>query len=77
MGFATRRHINWKNFWTCIAVAMSQFAFGYPGSIIGTTLGQPAFLEYMHLIDDEGNVTARANDLIGATSGVFHVFIFT
>lgn len=50
---------------------MGQVAFGYPSSIIGTTLGQPSFFLYMGLIAPEGNLTANANGLIGATSGVF------
>lgn len=51
---------------------MGQLAFGYPASIISTTLSQPAFLEYMKLVDTNG-LTANANQLIGATSGVFQV----
>jgi hypothetical protein len=51
---------------------MGQVAFGYPSSIIGTTLGQPAFLEYMGLVTATG-LSKNANGLIGATSGVFQV----
>lgn len=44
---------------------MGQVAFGYPSSIIGVTLAQPAFLLYMKLITPEGLLTANANGLIG------------
>jgi hypothetical protein len=52
---------------------MGQLAFGYPASIIGTTLGQPSFLLYMKLITPEGLLTSDADQLIGAMSGVFQV----
>lgn len=65
--------MKWRNFWICFFVSLGQVAFGYPSSIIGTTLGQPAFLLYMGLIDAEGNLAPNANNLIGATSGVFQV----
>ncbi len=68
-----KRKINWRNFWICFSISLGQVAFGYPSSIIGTTLGQPAFLLYMGLIDDKGVETPNANNLIGATSGVFQV----
>ena len=66
-----KRKMNWRNFWICFSISMGQVAFGYPSSIIGTTLGQPAFLLYMGLISPEGNLAHNANGLIGATSGVF------
>jgi hypothetical protein len=68
-----KRNMNWRNFWVCFAISMGQVAFGYPSSIIGTTLGQPAFLLYMGLITPEGAPTNNSNNLIGATSGVFQV----
>lgn len=72
-GFKQDKQWNWKNFWTVFCVAwFGQVAFGYPASIIGVTLAQPAFLEYMGLVDENG-LTSNANSLIGATSGVFQV----
>lgn len=63
--------MKWRNFWICTSIALGQVAFGYPSSIIGTTLGQPAFLLYMGLVTPEGLLAGNANNLIGATSGVF------
>jgi len=42
-----------RNFFTCYLVSLGQFAMGYPGAIIGTTLAQPSFLIYMGLLDLE------------------------
>ncbi|KIX98818.1 uncharacterized protein Z520_05279 [Fonsecaea multimorphosa CBS 102226] len=69
---------NWYNFWICLAVGFfGQMAFGTPSAIIGTTLAQPAFLIYMGLLDPETEeLTANANSLIGATSGVFQAGAF-
>lgn len=67
------RQFNWYNFWVCWLVSLGQIAFGYPASIIGTTLGEPSFLIYMKLIDPTGNLTPNADQLIGAMSGVFQV----
>lgn len=70
-GFKHDKQWNWRNFWIVFFVAwFGQLAFGYPSSIIGVTLAQPAFLEYMGLVTETG-LTANANSLIGATSGVF------
>jgi hypothetical protein len=52
---------------------MGQLAFGYPASIIGVTLGQPAFLLYMGILTPEGKPASNATDLEGAMSGVFQV----
>jgi hypothetical protein len=68
-----RHKMRWRNFWTCFVISVGQIAFGYPSSIIGTTLGQPSFLLYMGLVNSEGVGTGNANDLIGAASGVFQV----
>jgi hypothetical protein len=73
MATIIKRKMNWRNFWICFSISMGQLAFGYPSSIIGTTLGQPSFLLYMGLITPEGLETDNANGLIGATSGVFQV----
>jgi hypothetical protein len=64
---------NWRNFWICFLVSLGQIAFGYPSSIIGTTLGEPSFLIYMGIIDAEGNLTSNGAQLEGAMSGVFQV----
>lgn len=40
--------------------------------MIGVTLGEPSFLVYMGLFDlKTDELTSNANQLIGATSGVF------
>lgn len=74
MAFGAQRQMNWRNFWICFSVSLGQLAFGYPASIIGTTLGQPAFLLYMGIITPEGTVTKNADQLEGAMSGVFQVW---
>jgi hypothetical protein len=68
----TKPKMKWRNFWVCFSISLGQIAFGYPSSIIGTTLGQPSFLEYMGLVTAKG-LAKNANGLIGATSGVFQV----
>ena len=73
MAFSVRQRINWRNFWICFLIASGQLAFGYPASVIGITLGQPAFLLYMDLITPKGTLTGNANGLIGAMGGVFQV----
>lgn len=70
---AKKQKFRWRNFWICFFIAFGQIAFGYPASIIATTLGQPAFVTYMGLVNADGAMGANANDLIGATSGVFQV----
>jgi hypothetical protein len=45
-------------------------------AIIGTTLSQPGFLQYMGLLNKHG-LTANANALIGAMNGVFQVWLPT
>lgn len=72
--FGSKRHFNGWNFFICWLVSLGQIAFGYPASIIGTTLAQPSFLVYMKLVDPTaGTLTENADQLIGATSGVFQV----
>ena len=69
--------VNWHNFMVCFGICLGQIAFGYSASIIGVTLAQPAFLLYMGLVDaTTGALTPNANNLIGATSGVFQVRLF-
>lgn len=71
MGFDGKGQWTWKQFFLCALVCLGEVAFAYPASIIGTTLAQPSFLTYMHLLDSEGNFTAKSNALTGAMSGVF------
>jgi len=72
--FGSKRHFNGYNFFICWLVSLGQIAFGYPASIIGTTLAQPSFLVYMKLVDPAtGELAKNADQLIGATSGVFQV----
>ncbi|KAL4889099.1 general substrate transporter [Aspergillus ambiguus] len=70
------RQWNWKNFWICLLLSCGQIAFGYPSSIISTTLAQPSFLLYMKLVDEKGDSTPHSEGLIGATSGVFQAGAF-
>jgi len=69
-----KRHFNPWNFFICWLISLGQIAFGYPASIIGVTLAQPSFLVYMGLLDPKtAELTPGADQLIGATSGVFQV----
>lgn len=43
------RHFNWRNFWVTYFLSYGQLAFGFPASIISTTLGSPLFQEYFGL----------------------------
>ena len=72
-GFAGERQFSWRAFFTCLMIALSIMGFGYPTAILGTTLSQPSFLEYMHLIDADGKPTSNATQLTGATNGVYQV----
>lgn len=72
-----KQQFNYRNFLICFLVSLGQIAFGYPASIIGTTLGEPSFLIYMNLLDlKTEKETATANQLIGAMSGVFQAGAF-
>ncbi|KAF1813977.1 hypothetical protein P152DRAFT_299705 [Eremomyces bilateralis CBS 781.70] len=72
-----KRQFNWYNFIVCFLVSLGQIAFGYPSSIIGTTLGLPQFLIYMGLVDPAtGLPTSNSANLIGAMSGVFQAGAF-
>ena len=73
MAVKVSRDINWRNFWICFSIASGQIGFGYPSSIIGVTLGQPSFLLYMGLIDEQGVEAPNAASLIGSMNGVFQV----
>jgi MFS family permease len=50
-----------------IGVSWASASFGYSGSIIGTTLGQPSFLAYMGL-----DTNPNATQLIGAMNALFY-----
>lgn len=68
----SERHWSWRNFLTIFIVSFGLLAYGYPASIIGTTLGQPSFLLYMKLLDPSTlELTDNADQLIGAMSGIF------
>jgi MFS family permease len=79
-GFSQGRQWNWHNFWICLAIGfIGQMACGYPAGIIGVTLAQPAFLEYMGLltlIDGKSVLSKHADSLLGATTGVFQAGAF-
>lgn len=51
-----------------IGMAWGAAVFGYGGSIIGTTLGQPSFLEYMSL-----DTASNADQLFGAMNSLFYI----
>ena len=53
--------------WHIIGVCWGAAAYGYAGSIIGTTLGQPSFLSYMGL-----DTASNATQLIGAMNALFY-----
>lgn len=71
MAPSNRSQFNLYNFWVCLLVSLGQIAFGYPASIIGTTLGEPPFLLYMKLIDVDGLPTSNSQALIGTINGLF------
>lgn len=62
-----RRPYTWKTVLIIIAVSWGSTAYGYAGSIIATTLGQPSFIKYMGL-DTAPNAAA----LIGTMNGLFY-----
>lgn len=63
-----RRHYKWTTVSHVIGMAWGAAVFGYGGSIIGTTLGQPSFLEYMGL-----NTAPNADQLFGAMNSLFYI----
>ncbi|EXJ74794.1 uncharacterized protein A1O5_01490 [Cladophialophora psammophila CBS 110553] len=74
---AHARQFNWYNFWICWLVSLGQIAFGYPASIISTTLGEPSFLVCMKLLDPTtGLPSSNADQLEGAMPGVFQAGAF-
>jgi MFS family permease len=63
-----RRHYRWSTVMHVIGMAWGAAVFGYGGSIIGTTLGQPSFLEYMGL-----DTAPNADQLFGAMNSLFYI----
>lgn len=45
--------------------------YSYPASVIGTTLAQPTFYSYMHLVNSKGEASSNQAAVIGAMAGVF------
>lgn len=73
----SQSHFNWRNFFITYLISYGQIAFGYPASIISTTLGNPNFQVYMGLVDPKtGEATDRQNSITGATNGVFQAGAF-
>lgn len=70
---ATHQRINWRTFWYCFFLAFGSLSYGYPASIISTTFGQPVFLQYMELMDANGNLASNASALEGTAVGLFCV----
>jgi len=71
------RQFNWYNFWVCFLVSLGQIAFGYPSSVIASTLGLPVFHVYMGLVDPAtGTPTHNSENIIGAMNGVFQAGAF-
>lgn len=66
--------MNFKNTLYPFLLSFGLFCFGYPSSIIGTTLAQPTFLADMKLVDAKTvNMSDKADGLIGAMNGVYQV----
>ncbi|KAF2642444.1 MFS transporter [Massarina eburnea CBS 473.64] len=62
-----RQRINAYNVFILLFVGLGSVTYGYTASIIGTTLGQPSFIEYFELDHRRKNST----DLIATTNGLF------
>ncbi|KAH8702278.1 general substrate transporter [Talaromyces proteolyticus] len=65
-----RLPFRWKNFFICFAISLGALAYGYLAAIVSTTLGKPAFLEYMGLGDEKG-VFPNKENLVGAITSIF------
>ena len=61
-----RQKINAYNVFILCFIGLGSMTYGYTASIIGTTLGQPAFIEYFAL-ETRNNGT----DLESTTNGLF------
>lgn len=73
IGFAREHQFTWRAFFICLVISLSVLAFGYPTAMIGTTLSQPSFLQYMDLVGEAGLPRAEMENLIGAVSGDYQV----
>ncbi|KFZ05695.1 hypothetical protein V501_08116 [Pseudogymnoascus sp. VKM F-4519 (FW-2642)] len=67
---------NWHNFFVCLSLSCGAMAYGYPAAVIGTILGQPSFLRYMKLVNEQGEETPDAPSLIGSINGAFQAGAF-
>jgi hypothetical protein len=74
-GFSGERQFTWRALVICMLISVSVLGFGYPTAIIGTTLSQPSFLVYMHLVDADGEFVPNAQSWIGTLSGVYQVLV--
>ncbi|KAF1807807.1 MFS transporter, partial [Eremomyces bilateralis CBS 781.70] len=61
-----RKRINAYIVFILIFVGFGSMTYGYTASIIGTTLGQPSFIEYFAL-----ETRSNGTDLISSTNGLF------
>ncbi|KAF2792178.1 general substrate transporter [Melanomma pulvis-pyrius CBS 109.77] len=58
------------NFLLVFFVALGSFTYGFNSSIMGTVFGLPSFYSYFNL-DTTGPKVRYANDIIGATQGLY------
>jgi hypothetical protein len=68
LGGKQRRHYKISTVFHVIGIAWGAAVFGYGGSIIGTTLGQPSFIKYMGL-----DTAPNADQLLGAMNALFYI----
>ncbi|KAK5095207.1 hypothetical protein LTR70_003635 [Exophiala xenobiotica] len=61
-----KKGYNAYNVLVLCVLGLGSITYGYTASIIGTTLGQPSFIEYFKL-----DARPNATDLIGLTNGLF------
>ncbi|RFU26446.1 hypothetical protein B7463_g9886, partial [Scytalidium lignicola] len=64
----SRRHYKISTVFHVVGIAWGAATFGYGGSIIGTTLGQPSFIKYMGL-----DTAPNADQLLGAMNALFYI----
>ena len=65
-GLLKRQKLNAYTLFILCTLGFGSLTYGYTASIIGTTLGQPSFIEYFKL-----NTRPDATDLISSTNGLF------
>jgi len=61
-----RRHYTGYNVRVVMFMSLATYAYGYSGSIISTTLGQPSFLHYMGL-----DTASNGTQLMGAMTALY------